>query len=219
MKERTVRYVLILSLLIAAPCWSQTSSTGQAETKGPCSPAVTGSKNTFMINCGISQKQGQQMLNILNKVLANQLDPEAVMAKLDEIQNDIRHIQSRQGWPELTEEQIRTLRNTLIAFPGNKVMIIVENPDTNKSALALQLRDVIQSPKWSVTLGANMLLASPTTGIYITVKEETPAAVNLLNVFIEIFGKSAVQARVDNKMTDEDIAISIYDSPKPSSLH
>ena len=214
-----MRYVLILSLLIAAPCWSQTSSTGQAETKGPCSPAVTGSKNTFMINCGISQKQGQQMLNILNKVLANQLDPEAVMAKLDEIQNDIRHIQSRQGWPELTEEQIRTLRNTLIAFPGNKVMIIVENPDTNKSALALQLRDVIQSPKWSVTLGANMLLASPTTGIYITVKEETPAAVNLLNVFIEIFGKSAVQARVDNKMTDEDIAISIYDSPKPSSLH
>ena len=76
---------LVLWLLISVPCWSQTTATGPAETKGPCSPAVTGSKNTFTINCGISQKQGEKMLDILNKILANQLDPEAVMSKLDEI--------------------------------------------------------------------------------------------------------------------------------------
>jgi hypothetical protein len=80
------------------PCWgqigttgktetsgSQTTTTGNAETAGACSPAVTGNKNTFTINCGIDKKQGQKMLEILNKILANQLDPDAVMAKLDEI--------------------------------------------------------------------------------------------------------------------------------------
>jgi hypothetical protein len=80
-----VRYALILSLLLAAPCWSQTTATGRAETAGACSPAVTGNKNTFIINCGIDKKQGQKMLQILNKILANQLNPDAVMTKLDEI--------------------------------------------------------------------------------------------------------------------------------------
>jgi len=80
-----VRYKLILALFVAIPCWSQTTTTGKAETKGPCSPAVTGSNDTFTIDCGIDKKQGQKMLDILNKILANQLDPEAVMAKLDEI--------------------------------------------------------------------------------------------------------------------------------------
>jgi len=81
-----VNYGLIL-LLFAMPCWCQTTTTGKAETTGACSPAVTGSKNTFTIKCGVDKKQGQKMLDILNKILANQLDPDAVMAKLDEILN------------------------------------------------------------------------------------------------------------------------------------
>jgi hypothetical protein len=80
-----MRCGLILSLLIAVPCWSQTSATGKAATSGSCSPANTGSNNTFIIKCGIGQKQGQQMLDILNKILANKIDSEQVMAKLDEI--------------------------------------------------------------------------------------------------------------------------------------
>src|ERR1700682_3389439 len=80
-----MRYALLLALFVAVPCWSQTTTTGKAETKGSCSPAVTGSDNTFTIHCGIDKAQGQKMLNILNKILANQLDPDAVMAKLDEI--------------------------------------------------------------------------------------------------------------------------------------
>lgn len=84
-----MRYGLILALFVAVPCWSQTTTTGKAATEGPCSPAVTGSNNTFTINCGIDKKQGQKMLDILNKILANQLDPDAVMSKLDEILNAV----------------------------------------------------------------------------------------------------------------------------------
>jgi hypothetical protein len=37
------------------------------------------------MNCGIAKEQGEKMLAILIKVLANQIDPDAVMKKLDEI--------------------------------------------------------------------------------------------------------------------------------------
>jgi hypothetical protein len=81
-----VKYSVILCLfLVAVPCWSQTNTTGGAETKGPCSPAVSGSNNKFTITCGIGKAQGQRMLDILNKILGNQLDPNTVMSKLDEI--------------------------------------------------------------------------------------------------------------------------------------
>jgi hypothetical protein len=81
-----VRYTLALLVLFAIPCWSQTPTTGNANTTGHCSPAVTGNSNQFTINCqGIGKEQGQKMLDILNKILTNQLDPKAVMAKLDEI--------------------------------------------------------------------------------------------------------------------------------------
>ncbi len=76
-----------LFLLTALPCLGQKSdSTGSATTTGPCSPAVSGNNNQFSINCqGISKEQGAKMLGILNKILQNQLDPQAVIAKLDEI--------------------------------------------------------------------------------------------------------------------------------------
>ena len=85
-----MRYHLLLLLLVAIPCLGQTNSTGNAETKGTCSPAVSGSNNQFIINCsGVSKQQGQKMLDILNKILANQLDTKDVMAKLDEILNTV----------------------------------------------------------------------------------------------------------------------------------
>jgi hypothetical protein len=80
-----MKYSFALLMLLAIPCQSQTT-TGKADTTGPCSPAVTGSNNQFTISCrGIDKEQGQKMLDILNKILANQLDPKAVMEKLDEI--------------------------------------------------------------------------------------------------------------------------------------
>jgi hypothetical protein len=61
------------------------SATGPATTKGACSPANTGNANTFVIHCGIDKAQGVELIAIMNKILANQLNPVEVMAKLDEI--------------------------------------------------------------------------------------------------------------------------------------
>lgn len=72
-------------MLVALPCCAQTT-TGKAETKGACSPAVAGSNNKITITCsGLGKEQGQKIVSILNRILANQLDTEQVMAKLDEL--------------------------------------------------------------------------------------------------------------------------------------
>lgn len=70
-------------ILLALPSFCQ--QTGPATTKGSCSPAASGNNNTFNITCGIGKAQGQKMIDILNKILADQLDPAEVMKKLDEI--------------------------------------------------------------------------------------------------------------------------------------
>lgn len=48
---------------------------GEAKTTGPCSPAVTGSNNQFIINCqGITKQEGAQLLSIINQLLSTQFD-------------------------------------------------------------------------------------------------------------------------------------------------
>src|ERR1019366_4426059 len=53
--------------------------------KGTCSVENSSQIGSVNITCGIGAEQGQAMLKILNKILADQLDPAAVMEKLDEI--------------------------------------------------------------------------------------------------------------------------------------
>jgi len=78
-------------------CWLTIAQPkpAQMQTGGPCSPIATGNNNTFTITCGIGKQQGDALLKIMNKILASQLDPDAVMKKLDEIGKDVKGI--RQG--------------------------------------------------------------------------------------------------------------------------
>lgn len=80
-----MRYSVFLIILISLRCWPQTTPTTQAATHRPCSVANTGSGNKIQINCGIDKYQAQKILVILNKILSERLDPDVVMAKLDEI--------------------------------------------------------------------------------------------------------------------------------------
>lgn len=73
-------------LLFCAGAQSQSTT---ATTKGACSPANTGDANTFFIQCGIGKEQGAELIAIMNKILANQLNPVEVMAKLNEILRNV----------------------------------------------------------------------------------------------------------------------------------
>jgi hypothetical protein len=87
-RDKTIKKLCFLVLLLvcfASPCNSQ-DSTGNAETKGACSPAISGNNAQVTIKCeGINDEQAAQLSSILNKILKSQLDPEVVKAKLDEI--------------------------------------------------------------------------------------------------------------------------------------
>src|ERR1039458_1707691 len=78
--------LLLLLSLGSIPVLSQTSEIPVSATlKGNCDIANIGSDNTLTIKCGIGEEQGKKMVEILNKILANQIDSKAVMEKLDEI--------------------------------------------------------------------------------------------------------------------------------------
>ena len=81
---------LLLASIAAA---QEVHTTGPSATTGACSPAVSGNVNVFNFTCGIGQQQGNRLLTVLNKILANQLDPEAVNAKLDQIIEEVKKSQ------------------------------------------------------------------------------------------------------------------------------
>jgi hypothetical protein len=90
MKEAPMRFAFAVLIAILPPvAFCQTPSTGKAQTSAPCSPAVSGHHNTFTIQCEVDSTQGKRMVELLNKILENQIDPDKVMAKLDEILKNI----------------------------------------------------------------------------------------------------------------------------------
>jgi hypothetical protein len=114
----------LLFLLLAASCCAQT--TGNADTKGPCSPAVSGSGNRFTISCqGISKEQGDKMLQILNTILANQANSESITAKLDEI---LKAVQSLDLTPKVTTELINRETPAGAKHPHSYVQISIDKP-------------------------------------------------------------------------------------------
>ncbi len=80
--------LLWFSLTVPLAAQSQAPAVRQ-QTDGPCSVAVLGNNNQVFTCQGIDGKTADQMLRILNRIMAKQLDPTMVMAKLDEIQKAV----------------------------------------------------------------------------------------------------------------------------------
>lgn len=212
-----MKYGLAVFLFVALPCFAQTTTSGTAETSGPCSPAVSGSKNIFTIKCGIDEKQGREMLKILNEILRNQIDPNAVMTKLDEIQKGIRQLTDRE-WAELSKAQIQSLCTALGAPPAQKVQIIVANEDENRLLLANQLVGGFRCAKWDADVATVMELRSPNSpipsGILVSVREETPPVDTVANALIAVFGRDAVRGLLNKDVQPGIIEVRIYYKPK-----
>ncbi len=205
---------LAVPLFFSALALAQQSAT----TSAPCSPIAPENTGTITINCpGMSKEQGQKMLAILNKIVANQLEPSLVMAKLDEIQSGLHRIERHQGWLELTDEQITSVKDSLSPFPRQTIMIILTNADSNKSFLQAQLEEAIRGARWNFKEGGNGFMGPTVRGLSITAKDDTPAARSLLKALARIFGETVVAYSIKHDLADEDIAIGIYDPPLPST--
>jgi hypothetical protein len=121
---------LILCLLVAIPLSAQTQAPStRQETPGPCSVAIRGNNNQVFTCQGMTKEQGAEFLKILNRISRNQLDPKAVMDKLDECLKAIP--QSR----HLTEQQKATLRAVTTSFPPAWIAVgHVNNPEAKEYA-------------------------------------------------------------------------------------
>ena len=77
--------ILLTMVLQGSVALSQTTPSEKPAASGTCSTATVGDNNAYKINCsGIGVDQGKKIVELLNRVLANQ-DATTVNAKLDEL--------------------------------------------------------------------------------------------------------------------------------------
>ncbi|WP_446743289.1 hypothetical protein [Silvibacterium acidisoli] len=87
MKRRGMPFALFF-ISLAPFMLCQTTST--AHTTGTCSPAIAGSNNQVSISCtGMSAAKANQMIALMNKILAEKMDLSQVNSKLDEIHEQL----------------------------------------------------------------------------------------------------------------------------------
>ena len=145
--------------LLAVSCLSCISLFGQATpevtTKGNCSPVATGNNNTFNITCGIGKEQGARMLEILNKILTNQLNPADVMKKLDEILRAVNPNLSTKTYNCIGEWKTVGQSATtffLLDVGGNDSafleMVQLNNTQRYMELLMFCLRQIQSAPEW-----------------------------------------------------------------------
>ena len=86
--------LVIACLLLGMALSAQTQAPSVVQqAQGPCSVAVSGSNNQVFTCRGVDKQTADQILRILNRIMANQLDPALVITKLDEIQKAVGDIQ------------------------------------------------------------------------------------------------------------------------------
>jgi hypothetical protein len=112
---------------------------------------VSGSNNTFSINCGIGKEQGAALLKIVNKILANQLDTNTVMAKIDELVQVVKSIAHDRV---MSAERLKLFTSALGTAPGGLAAVLAGSGDDG-FPLARQICDAAKQEGWGPTICPN----------------------------------------------------------------
>jgi len=139
-------YVLIVLTVLCCPLALPQTSTGKAVTTGSCSPATTGSNNTFKIECGIGKEQGDKIIKLLNATLASG-DLATINAKLDELLK----LASSQ-LPVISQQQLDEFSKQVSSIKYT-VEINSNMGDADAHAFAQRLYDAFPQSSWNKTIG------------------------------------------------------------------
>jgi hypothetical protein len=83
---------LVVFLFFSSVAFAQQS----VSTSSPCSPIAPKNTGSITINCpGISKEQGQKILTVVNKILADHLDADAVMKALNSIAKSVEEVRKQ----------------------------------------------------------------------------------------------------------------------------
>ncbi len=181
-----MKYIALLMLFsVRAFC----QSTGAANTKGNCSPAITGHGNTINIKtCGI--EQGDEFRKLLKSIASSQqLDTATILKRLDEC---LRTMADR----HLTDAQKATVWAAISTLPGHKVSIWIPLGNSEAKGFAMDFVDLFRKAKWTGLEGAGLgqgIYDKDPVGIEVTVNDNDartgkvpPDAVMLVHTFVEL---------------------------------
>jgi hypothetical protein len=209
---------LLFCLVSTAICQSQT--TGPATTKGPCSPAITGSGNTINIKtCGT--EQGDEFRKLLKTIASNQqLDTATILKKLDDCLQTManRH---------LTEAQKTSILAKVSPLPGHKISINIPLGNSEAKSYAMEFVEIFRKARWigieDAGVGQSVWDKDP-AGIEITVNEADaragrvpPDAILLLDTFFQLGLVDRRTMFVNSGTPSGDVELRI--GTKPPTIH
>lgn len=156
-RSNRIRTLELICVLITVPLLTFSQET--SKTTAACSPIAPYNKGVITIQCTVSSdKTGKQLIEILNRIERNQLDPKVVMEKLDEIEKGVNAIQEQvnPNAPKVTYTKGGLKRTT---SPGRSEAStgamgtfreLVELYDTKEWARLLQQCEdqIKQRPEW-----------------------------------------------------------------------
>jgi hypothetical protein len=215
-----VRSGLILLMLIAVPCWGQTTPTGKAETSGFCSPAVSGSNNQFTITCqNIPDKLRGQLVDLLNRVAKNQADAETILSKLDGCLEGIKQVRQQAAPWNMTADQKRELKR-LLKGSKTKFAVHVIPTDRNASLYGVDLISALRDSGWDLVgggLNSDFTLNPGLVGVVLVVSHKDFPEAALLQAALHNALGIEIAGEIDagKKLAMEDDVIYIAIGAKP----
>ena len=164
----------LLASLVLSPVSAWADDAPQGQGCGLVSSAlISQDQGQVMINCvGITPEFGSQLAGVLTYVLQHRLDPQIVIAKLDEIEGAPADDAPR----TLTADQAQTLVQGLVGKPSATIAIVA-NPDGKDAGdYALAIATKLQIAGWQVE-GRQIRRTAPEnladiTGIALVVHDE-----------------------------------------------
>jgi len=135
-----------LALCLALMSGSARTQTQSATAPGTCSVANTGSNSTITITCGDNTVERDALLKIVKKILARQLDTDAVMAKLDELEQVVKDntLYSR----VMTPEKLKAFVDALGKLPPTIINVFPAGAGEDIFPLAKQICDAVRQYHW-----------------------------------------------------------------------
>lgn len=147
----------------------------QQNSKDRCSVNIVGNNNRVFTCRGIDDKASNQILSILNRIVGSQLDREAVMAKLEEIQKGVEDIRQTTARRHLSGAQKESIAKTLLSLAGHKVSVDCIMGDTEGKDFALDFVEAFRKAQWIGVEGGGVSQAvydRDPTGVQIEVSSD-----------------------------------------------
>lgn len=214
---RTVVVILLLVVFHGLPALAQATTNGKATASGGCGVSAHSGNNDIINikinNCGIGKEQGNKIIELLNKILANNKDLAAMNTKLDELlevaskpvqtQNCVGSNNCFQGTnygalnfgaPKLlmTDDQQEAITDAMKPYAGVTGMIECENGTLDAPAFAEKLYQALHDAGMAIPEPscARMVGSFGTTypGISFTMTSDRVAAANALAIALNKAG-------------------------------